>query len=337
MENQRLEHRSIIKFLDLEGQSPSNIHERMTAVYGDSAPSRTMVFEWGRRFKNRQLNIEDSPSSGRTIRTTDERTIRTVEDLIIEDRRITIQAIAETLSISNGTVHGILHDHLHMTKVCSTWVQHLLTPVQRHERVKASEELLARYEKEGNDFFFRITTGDESCSYYYQSESKQLSKQWKRADSSSPTKLKQDTSEPKVLYSFFWDYNGVILKEPVPAGTPISKTYYANLLIDKLHPEIKERRRGLISAGVILHHDNASAHTSYYVLSTIHNLRYELLRRPPYSPDLAPSDYLFPLLKNYLKERHYEVRSALDSSIYQCLNGAPKDVFTAAIQQLPER
>ena len=45
MENQRPERRSIIKFLDLESQSPSNIHERMTAVYGASAPSRTMVFK----------------------------------------------------------------------------------------------------------------------------------------------------------------------------------------------------------------------------------------------------------------------------------------------------
>ena len=142
----------------------------MTAVYGDSAPSRTMIFEWARRFKNRQLNIEDSPSSGRTISATDERAIRAVEDLVIEDRRITIQATAEILSISSGTVHGVLHDHLHMTKVCSTWVQHLLTPVQRHEPVEASEELLTSYEKEGNDFLFRITTGDESWFYYYQPE-----------------------------------------------------------------------------------------------------------------------------------------------------------------------
>ena len=46
---------------------------------------------------------------------------------------------------------------------------------------------------------------------------------------------------------------------------------------------------------------------------------------------------LSPLLKNYLKARHYEDRSALDSSIYQCLNGASKDAFTATIQQVPER
>ena len=49
--------------------------------------------------------------------------------------------------------------------------------------------------------------------------------------------------------------------------------------------------------------------------------------------DSAP----FPTFKNYLKARRYESRSALDSSIYQCLNGASKDVFTAAIQKLPER
>ena len=47
-----------------------------------------------------------------------------------------------------------------MTKVHSTWVPYLLTPRQRHERVEACEELLARYEEEGNDFLSHIITGD---------------------------------------------------------------------------------------------------------------------------------------------------------------------------------
>jgi histone-lysine N-methyltransferase SETMAR len=78
-------------------------------------------------------------------------------------------------------------------------------------------------------------------------------------------------------------------------------------LVNKLHPEIKKQRQGLLSASVILHYDNPPAHTSHPVSSTIHNLKkYELLRHPPYSPDLAPSDYfLFPVLKDYLKGRHY--------------------------------
>ena len=77
-----------------------------------------------------------------------------------------------------------------MTEVCSTWIPHLLTSLQRYERVEGCEELLALYEEEGNDFISRIITGDKSCFYYYQSESKQSSKQWKRADSPPPTKLK---------------------------------------------------------------------------------------------------------------------------------------------------
>ena len=75
-----------------------------------------------------------------------------------------------------------------MTKVCLTWVPHLLTPLQRHERVEACEELLAHYEEEGNDLLSGIITGDESWFYYYQPEPKQ----WKRAHSSPPTKLKQE-------------------------------------------------------------------------------------------------------------------------------------------------
>ena len=132
-----------------------------------------MVFEWARRFKNGQLNIEESPRSGRPISATNEKNIKAVENLVVEDRRITIQKIAEIRSILSGTVHGILHDHLHMTKVCSTWVPHLLMPLQRHERVEACEELLARYEEEGNDFLSRIITDDESWLYCYQPESKQ--------------------------------------------------------------------------------------------------------------------------------------------------------------------
>ena len=75
----------------------------------------------------------------------------------------------------------------------------------------------------------------------------------------------------------------------MPASTTTTKTYYVNLLINKLHPEMKKRGRDLILNGVILRHDNASAHTSY-VLSTIDNLRYELLHHPPLSPGLAPGD-----------------------------------------------
>ena len=121
-------------------------------------------------------------------------------------------------------------------------------------------------------------------------------------------------------------------------GVTITRTHYADILVNKLHPEIKKQWRSLISAGVILHHDNAPAHKSYLVSSTVQNLRYELLRHPPYSLDLAPSNnFLLPILQDYLKGRYYDDRSSLRSSIHQCLNSMSEDDFTADIQKLPER
>ena len=84
MENQRLEYCSVVKFLALERQFPSNIFKRMVIVYGDHVPSSTTVFKWARRCKNRQLNIEDNLRYARLITTTNNETVKDVESLIVE-------------------------------------------------------------------------------------------------------------------------------------------------------------------------------------------------------------------------------------------------------------
>ena len=84
----------------------------------------------------------------------------------------------------------------------------------------------------------------------------------------------------KFYIPLFEDYKGIILKEPTSMSITIAKTYYADMLVNKLHPKIKKQRRSSISAGVILHHDNVSLRTFFLVS---HDLKYELLRRLLYS------------------------------------------------------
>jgi histone-lysine N-methyltransferase SETMAR len=66
----------------------------------------------------------------------------------------------------------------------------------------------------------------------------------------------------------------------------------------------------------ILQHDNATPHTNAQTQETIERLGFSLLPHPPYSPDLAPSDFhLFPKLKEHLWGQHFrsdeEVKSAV--------------------------
>ncbi|GFX94317.1 mariner Mos1 transposase [Trichonephila clavipes] len=99
------------------------------------------------------------------------------------------------------------------------------------------------------------------------------------------------------MATVFWDSHGVILIYYLQKGKTITGAYYASLL-DKLKAELAGKRAHLQKKKILLHQDNALSHTSAVVMVEIQELQFELLDHPPYSPDLAPSDFfLFPHLK----------------------------------------
>ena len=90
------------------------------------------------------------------------------------------------------------------------------------------------------------------------------------------------------------------------AGTSVTGEYYANV-IKQLRVAIKEKRREKLAAGVLLLHDNAPVHKSRVAQAAIHECKFEQLNHPPYSPDLAPSDYyLFRNLKSHLRGTRFQ-------------------------------
>ena len=69
------------------------------------------------------------------------------------------------------------------------------------------------------------------------------------------------------------------------------------------------RLSGATFAFVLYYHDNVPSHTSLKAMAQLlklDQLRFELVAHPPYSPDLAPSDYyLFPNLKRWLQGKRF--------------------------------
>ncbi|GFV29425.1 histone-lysine N-methyltransferase SETMAR [Trichonephila clavipes] len=104
-------------------------------------------------------------------------------------------------------------------------------------------------------------------------------------------------SPGKVRATVFWDSHGVILTDYLQKEKTITGAYYASLL-DKLKAKLEEKRVYLRKKKILLHQDSASSYTLVVALAKIHELRFELLDHPLYSPNIAPSDfYLFLHLK----------------------------------------
>ncbi|KAA5582499.1 hypothetical protein F3H14_37350, partial [Pseudomonas aeruginosa] len=104
----------------------------------------------------------------------------------------------------------------------------------------------------------------------------------------------------KVMASVFWDADGILMIVYLPKGQTINGEYYANLL-DNFHQCIQQKRPGLAKKKNIFHQYNARVHTCVKAMAKINELKYDLLSHPPYSPDIAPSDFhLFPKLKSFL-------------------------------------
>ena len=130
---------------------------------------------------------------------------------------------------------------------------------------------------------------DESWVWQHDPETKPMSMEWKHVNSSPPIKAKVQKSAGRVILSVLWDCQEVILTDYLPMGQRITGTYYSNLL-DKLRVALKNKRCGMLSRGIHPLADNA-AHSSQVTVDKARACGFGILRHPPYSPDVAPSDF----------------------------------------------
>ena len=113
----RNEQLSVIKFLVAEGCKAVEIHSRMSTVYGATCFSRKNVYKWAKLFEERRRSVEDEDRAGRPTKVRSREVIKSVNNLIQSNRRMTLEDIARTFSLSVGTAHKIVHDDLGYSKV----------------------------------------------------------------------------------------------------------------------------------------------------------------------------------------------------------------------------
>ena len=146
------------------------------------------------------------------------------------------------------------------------------------------------------------------------------------------------TNSRKIDAYSFWDSQGPILEHYQERGSIINSTRYREMLIGWLKPEIRSRRRGQLSKGIVLLHDNARPHTAAHTVETLQKLNFEVLAHPPYSPYLAPSGYhLFGTFKEALRNRRFTSNQELKEAVLAWLAAQPKTFFSEGIKKLVQQ
>lgn len=329
--------RVLIYHCFLMGKNTITAKAWLDKCYPDSAPSRQMVEKWFADFKRGRTDTDDAGRSGRPIEVVTPENNRKVHKIVLENRKVKLREIADTLKISEGSVHTILHQHLSMRKLFSKWVPRLLTVDQKQQRIDDSESCLELFNRNKQDFLRRYVTMDETWIHHHTPESNRQSAEWTAAGEPRPKRPKSQKSAGKVMASVFWDAQGILFIDYLEEGKRINSEYYMALLV-RLKEEIAKKRPHMKKKKVLFHQDNAPCHKSIVTMAKLHELGFELLPHPPYSPDLAPSDYyLFADLKKMLAGKRFSSNEEVIAETEAYFEAKVKSFYKKGIEMLERR
>lgn len=301
------QYRSVIRFLYLDGKTCEEIKAKLNDVYGNLSPSIGTVKYWFNQFQRGRISVFHDSRPADVI--TDE-IVKKIHDMILADRRMKMHEVAKAAGVSHKTAINILHDKLGVRKLLARWVPRLLTVDNKWTRLSISKQCLDLFKRNPQEFLRRVVTVDEIWIQYYTFETTQQSKHRTFSDKSASKKAKSVLSAGKIMATIFWDSKGIILLEFLEKGSTITGQYYSELL-DRFDEKLKGTRTHLAKEKVLFHH-NAPAYSSGVFTAKSHELHYELLPHPPYSPDLAPCDFfLFPDMKTWLADKTFSLNEVI--------------------------
>ena len=303
MELSRENFRVMIFYDFRKGLSRQQCFESLQSTFGDKAPSLATVKNWYNGFKREKTSLKDEFREGRPNTAVVPENIDAVRKLIEEDRHVTYREIGAILGIGVKSIHTILHDRLGVRKLCARWIPHKLTDAQKKNRVDWCREMLDKFNQGASNLVYNIVTGDESWIYAYEPERKGQSTVWVFQCEENPTKVTRSRSVAKQMVACFFTKTGHVVTVALENQKTVNSAWYTSICLPEVFGELRKTnpfRR------IILHHDNASSHTSYQTREYLSTQKIELMGHPPYSPDLAPNDFfLFPKIKDKLRGKRF--------------------------------
>ena len=95
--------------------------------------------------------------------------------MLAQDRQLMLRLIAEDFGINKDKAHTIVHDDLGKQKICSRFVPHKLTDVQKAKLMETSGDFISMCDQDPL-LLENIVTGDNIWCYQFDPKSKFQSK-----------------------------------------------------------------------------------------------------------------------------------------------------------------
>ena len=104
-------------------------------------------------------------------------------------------------------------------------------------------------------------------------------------------KFERNRCASKQMLACFVAKFGHFATIPLEDRKTVTDDWYVNHCVPKIFQATCKRCPQMGVHGLLLHHDNASMHTSAVTLDFVAANDFQLVIPPPYSPDLGPSDW----------------------------------------------
>jgi histone-lysine N-methyltransferase SETMAR len=313
-------------------------HENLVKAFGQEAPSLRTVERWFSSFSRKQWSLEDKSRSGRPATAVTRRNVERIDQLIKDRRNATYHDMQRTCGIGAAATNRILHQRLGVRKLASRWIPHSLSDEQKKQRVKWCRFMLKTFEEGRSKRVAEIVTGDETWIYSYDPETKQQSTVWVFGSERPPTKVVRDKSTSKKMVAVFFRRKGPVAAIPLKERRTVNAEWYTTVCLPAVFERLKKERPKAGLRRILLHHDNAPAHTASRTITFLDATEVELIGHPPYSPDLAPCDFfLFPELKKRLRGKRFDDPEDAVAEMNDQLKRMPKEAFKECFDKWFER
>ena len=137
------------------------------------------------------------------------------------------------------------------------------------------------------------------------------------------------------MLCIWWNTKGLVHFELLNPGQTVTAELYSQQL-SRVDQAL--RRKGVNTATTKFLNDNARPHIAKMTQQKIEELGWEVLPHPPYSPDMAPSDYhLFRSMQHSLAEKKFKNIDEVQNWVSSFFESQPAEFFEKGIHSLRAR